>query len=65
MKIAISDRENFHIFCTTWGISMKFSAKMWWWYLLAVLIDSIEQQRFNKWKEKIKYKNRIERYKND
>ena len=23
------ERENFHIFWTTWGTSMKFSRKMW------------------------------------
>ena len=29
MKIANIDREIFHNFWTTWGVSMKFSGKMW------------------------------------
>ena len=29
MKIVNTDGENFHIFWTGWGISMKFSGKMW------------------------------------
>ena len=29
MKIANIDRESLHIFWTNWGISLKFSGKMW------------------------------------
>ena len=29
MKLANLDREILHIIWTTWGISMKFSEKMW------------------------------------
>ena len=29
MKIVNIDRENYHIFWTTWRISMNFSGKMW------------------------------------
>ena len=31
MKIVNTEEENFHIFWTSWGISMKLSAKMWLW----------------------------------
>ena len=30
MKIASIDRESVHTFWVTWGISMKFSWKMWY-----------------------------------
>ena len=36
MKIANIDREILHIFWTTWGISMKFSGKMWLMIILKV-----------------------------
>ena len=36
MKIANIDRENFHIFWTTWGNSIKFSGKMWLILILKV-----------------------------
>ena len=36
MKIANIDRESLHIFWTTWGISMKFSEKMWLMTILKV-----------------------------
>ena len=36
MKIANIDREILHIFWMTWGISMKFSAKMWLMKILKV-----------------------------
>ena len=36
MKIANIDREIFHIFWTTWGISIKFSGKMWLMIILKV-----------------------------
>ena len=31
-----TDRNNFHIFWTTWGISMKFSGKIWLMIILKV-----------------------------
>ena len=36
MKIANIDREILHNFWTTWGISMKFSGKMWLMIILKV-----------------------------
>ena len=36
MKIANIDREFLHIFWATWGISMKFSEKMWIMIILKV-----------------------------
>ena len=36
MKIANIDRENLLIFWTTWGISIKFSGKMWLMIILRV-----------------------------
>ena len=36
MKIANIDRKIIHIFWTTWGISMKFSGKMWLMIILKV-----------------------------
>ena len=36
MKLANIDREIFHIFWTTWGISMKFLGKMWLMSILKV-----------------------------
>ena len=36
MKMANIDRESIHIFWTTWGISMKFSDKMWLMIMLKV-----------------------------
>ena len=36
MKIANIDREIIRIFWTTWGISMKFSGKMWLMIILKV-----------------------------
>ena len=37
MKIANIDREILHIFWTTWGISIKFSEKMWFLITLKVI----------------------------
>ena len=36
IKTSNIDREVFHIFWTTWGISMKFSGKMWLMIILKV-----------------------------
>ena len=36
MKIVNVDRENLHIFRTTWGISMKFSQNIWLMIILKV-----------------------------
>ena len=36
MKVVNIDGQNLHIFQTTWGISMKFSGKMWVVILLKV-----------------------------
>ena len=36
MKIACTDGEILHIFCTIWGISIKFSGKMWLMIILKV-----------------------------
>ena len=36
MKILNIDEENLHIFWTTWGISMKFSGKIWLMIILKV-----------------------------
>ena len=43
MKIANIDRESFHIFWKTSGISMKFSGKMW----LMIILKVIKIQGFN------------------
>ena len=53
MKIAKADRETFHIFWTTWEISMKFSRKMWLMIILKVIknqgfILSLEETFFKK-----------------
>ena len=42
MKIANTDRESFHIFWKTSGISMKFSRKMW----LMIILKVIKNQDF-------------------
>ena len=42
MKIADIDREILHNFWTTWGISMKFSRKMW----LMIILKVTKNQRF-------------------
>ena len=36
MKLANIDRDILHDFWTTWGISMKFSGKMWLMIILKV-----------------------------
>ena len=36
MKIVNIEEENFHIFRTTWGISIKCSGKMWFMIILKV-----------------------------
>ena len=36
MKIAFIAREILHVFWTSWGISMKFSGKMWLMIILKV-----------------------------
>ena len=36
MKIVNTDRENVHIFWTIWGLSIKFSGKMWIMIILKV-----------------------------
>ena len=36
MKIVNTDGENLYIFWTAWGISMKFSGKMWLSIILKV-----------------------------
>ena len=53
MKIANIDREILHILWTTWGISMKFSGKMWLMIILKVtknqgFIVSLEDTFFEK-----------------
>ena len=37
MNIANVDRESLHIFWTIWGISMKFSGKMWLMIILKII----------------------------
>ena len=36
MKIVNIDRESLHVFWTTWGISMRFSGKIWLMIILKV-----------------------------
>ena len=36
MKIVNTDTENVHIFWTIWGLSIKFSGKMWIMIILKV-----------------------------
>ena len=36
MKVVNTDRENVHIFWTIWGLSIKFSGKMWIMIILKV-----------------------------
>ena len=43
IKIANNDKEIFHIFWTTWGISVKFSGKMW----LMIILKITENQGFS------------------
>ena len=48
--MANNDRESLHIFWTTWGISMKFSGKMWLMMILKVtknqaLTHSLEKRQ--------------------
>ena len=48
--MANNDRESLHIFWTTWGISMKFSGKMWLLMILKVtknqaLTHSLEKRQ--------------------
>ena len=43
MKIANIDREILHYFWTTWGISMKFSGKMY----LMIILKVTKNQGFN------------------
>ena len=42
MKTTSIDRKRLHIFWTTWGISMKFSEKMW----LTVILKITRKQGF-------------------
>ena len=42
MKIVNIDRENLHIFWITWGISMKFSGKIW----LMIILKFTKNQSF-------------------
>ena len=42
MKIDNINREILHIFWTTWGISMKFSGKMW----LIIILKVTKEQSF-------------------
>ena len=44
MKIVDIDGENLHIFGTTWGISIKFSEKMW----LMIILKVTKKQAFNR-----------------
>ena len=43
MKVANIDREIVHNFWTTWGISVKFSGKMW----LMALLKATKKQAFS------------------
>ena len=55
MKIANVDREILHIFWMTWGVSVKFSEKMWLMIILKVtkkgFTHSLEDTFFQKDKE--------------
>ena len=46
MKIANIDRENLNISWTTWGISIKFSGKMWLIILLKVTKKTTGKVKF-------------------
>ena len=53
IKLANIDRESLHIFWTIWGISMKFSGKMWLIIILKVTKNqhstlSLEDKFFEK-----------------
>ena len=53
MKVATIDRETLHNYWTTWGISMKFSGKMWHMIILDVTKNqgvtlSLEDKFFEK-----------------
>ena len=37
MKVVNIEEENLDIFCTSWGISMKFSGKMWLMIILKLV----------------------------
>ena len=43
MKIVNTERENFHFFWTTWGISMKSLGKTW----LMIILKATRKQGFN------------------
>ena len=45
MKIVNTDGENLHIFWTTWGISMKFSGKLW----LMIILKAKKIKGFHLW----------------
>ena len=51
MKIVNIEDENFHIFWTTWGISMKLSGKKW--FMIMIKVTENRASPFL-WKKKIR-----------
>ena len=56
-KIVNNEEENLHIFWTSWGISMKFSGKMWLVIILKVTKKQKTRASFFLWKKYILGKN--------